>query len=512
MEPTTQDESLSRDSHIDGLSLPNHSGCEILVTPPMTESTQSSSNSPKIKQDYESNEYDDNYSESENDESDHDDSEDSEGSEDNEFEGYCSSEYEDSPKNEHSKKRDRNFHYSTGFRKKKFRKSDGSSTYKSRTSQKSKRNRQKGRLKKLEGLKDDVGHLSTFQELISVSKAAQGYEKINESLDAISKTDYRIITSKLGALKASAPLQFQEDAEKDAANLRKWARCVKRVNQHRGYEYIEPDTLQLPTWQLRNFNGPLYTHQFIAVCFILWRESKQVSNNPWYPPTEVPGGFISDLMGLGKTRSCLAAIFNSYRQKSFQVTLIVVPNNLRDQWEAEIRECFPPDFKGLARFNTLKRRPGLRTQDLKRFIIVLATYHEVRQCGILKATEWHRLVLDEGHNIKNHRSSVSKALCEIDAKYRWIVTGTPVTDKTDELFSYFKFLRIEGSTSMRKWHKNYPLGEEEGQKEMGSILSKIHLRRHYNSRIFGRKIFEMPFRSECVIMVRHLNLRCLLKF
>ncbi len=54
-----------------------------------------------------------------------------------------------------------------------------------------------------------------------------------------------------------------------------------------------------------------------------------------------------------------------------------------------------------------------------------------------------RIILDEAHTIKNRNTAASKAATEIDASFRWCLTGTPIQNSMTDLFAMVRFLRIE---------------------------------------------------------------------
>lgn len=64
-------------------------------------------------------------------------------------------------------------------------------------------------------------------------------------------------------------------------------------------------------------------------------------------------------------------------------------------------------------------------------------------CGTLARVKWSRIVLDESQTIKNHKTRVARACFSLRAERRWCLSGTPIQNSVDELFSYFRFLKYD---------------------------------------------------------------------
>ncbi|KAJ2791376.1 hypothetical protein H4R20_006873, partial [Coemansia guatemalensis] len=96
----------------------------------------------------------------------------------------------------------------------------------------------------------------------------------------------------------------------------------------------------------------------------------------------------------------------------------------------------------------------------------------------LLAVRWHRVVLDEAHNIKERRTISSIAAYSLHAERRWCLTGTPIQNRLDDLYSLLRFLHVTPMDNWRVWltyigapfHKNIRALTEDGERlEEGNI-------------------------------------------
>lgn len=238
------------------------------------------------------------------------------------------------------------------------------------------------------------------------------------------------------------------------------------------------------------------------------------------------GGILADDMGLGKTVQALALILGRPPAADARTpTLVVAPVALMQQWEREIKKFVKPShaLKVLILHQENRNKPwnfirdydvvlttyGTLASDLKRKIIwdkhLLsnpgARARPQQLCPVLGDTSrFHRVILDEAQNIKNKSTKGAAAACKINAKYRWCLSGTPMQNNVDEIYSLIKFCRIRPYHDYEKFARDIgrPLkrtsdwGKEKAMKQLQAILKAILLRRTKESKIDGQPIIQLP--------------------
>jgi superfamily II DNA or RNA helicase len=150
------------------------------------------------------------------------------------------------------------------------------------------------------------------------------------------------------------------------------------------------------------------------------------------------GGVLADDMGLGKTLQTIAHL--SAEKASGRMSspnLVLMPTSLIGNWQRELKK-FAPHLK-VCVLHGSKR--DARRSELPGADVVLTTYPLVlRDLDHFRDTEFHLLILDEAQAIKNPRSQINKAVGALAARHRLCLSGTPVENNLEELWSLFDFL------------------------------------------------------------------------
>ncbi|KAG5416992.1 RAD5 [Candida metapsilosis] len=243
--------------------------------------------------------------------------------------------------------------------------------------------------------------------------------------------------------------------------------------------------------------------------------------------TSLQGGILADEMGLGKTIATLALINsvpydsspveeNRYASKT---TLIVVPMSLLTQWKEEFEKANNNDkhicrlYYGDETENDLSLSLCNLRQNSKIPIVVITTYGtilneytriskhrnargELPRLG-LYSVKFFRIILDEGHNIRNRNTKTAKSVYELQSNRKWVLTGTPIVNRLDDLYSLAKFLELDPWNNFSYWKTFVTLPFE--QKKISqtldvikSILEPIFLRRTKNQKKNGKPLVELP--------------------
>eukprot|EP00850_Spirogloea_muscicola_P012718 SM000083S22765 [mRNA] locus=s83:377343:380340:+ [translate_table: standard] len=121
-----------------------------------------------------------------------------------------------------------------------------------------------------------------------------------------------------------------------------------------------------------------------------------------------------------------------------------------------------------------------------------------QRAGPLARIAWFRVVLDEAQSIKNARTQVARAVWGLRAKRRWCLSGTPIQNAVDDLYSYFRFLRFSPYDTVPSFRTlvKEPItrNARHGFKRLQAILRSVLLRRTKATMIDGQPIVNLPAR------------------
>jgi len=209
------------------------------------------------------------------------------------------------------------------------------------------------------------------------------------------------------------------------------------------------------------------------------------------------GGILADEMGLGKTIEMLSLVHthtseyglggsskgtssvmdlprlsksSAAVERAPCTTLVVAPMSLLAQWGSEAEKASKAGtLKTLLYYGNEKQVNlqtlccGANVANAPNLIItsygtVLSEFTQLAANGGSKGSQgglfsldYFRIILDEAHMIKNRQSKTAKACYELSAQHRWVLTGTPIVNRLEDLFSLVRFLRVEPWSNFSFW-------------------------------------------------------------
>jgi SNF2 family DNA or RNA helicase len=153
------------------------------------------------------------------------------------------------------------------------------------------------------------------------------------------------------------------------------------------------------------------------------------------------GACLADDMGLGKSVETIAFLLHLQEKETLTApVLLVCPTSVLGNWEREIKR-FGPSLKAMVHHGD-KRYKGRQFEiAVKHKNLVITSYPLVfRDENTFKGVDWQGIILDEAQNIKNPQAKQSQAVRNLEASFRIALTGTPVENKLQELWSILEFL------------------------------------------------------------------------
>jgi len=222
--------------------------------------------------------------------------------------------------------------------------------------------------------------------------------------------------------------------------------------------------VQAGTRRLDLLRVPLYPFQLLGVLFLAFTER----------------ALLADDMGLGKTIQALGAAHLLMEGYGVQRVLIITPSSVKRQWAHEIAR-----FSGLPAtvIGGAKARRARQYATPTPFTII--NYELVlRDAEQIAALDPDLIIVDEAQRIKNWQAKTTRRIKELTAPYAFVLTGTPVENRLEELYSVVEFLdpRLLGPA----WQF---LAEHTEQDSFGAIIGYKNLAgvRHTLAPIFLRR-------------------------
>ena len=183
---------------------------------------------------------------------------------------------------------------------------------------------------------------------------------------------------------------------------------------------------------------------------------------------------LADEMGLGKTVQAIAACALLREQRGISRVLVVSPASLKAEWDDQIAK-FTDLSATIVKGNRIDRR---KAYDAGSFF-TLCNYEQIVSDGDLvpECVAPDVIVLDEAQRIKNWQTKTAAAVKNLKSRYAFVLTGTPIENRIDELYSIVQFLDPGLFGPLFRFNRDFyaldDRGRPEGFRNLESLSEKV---------------------------------------
>jgi SWI/SNF-related matrix-associated actin-dependent regulator of chromatin subfamily A3 len=257
---------------------------------------------------------------------------------------------------------------------------------------------------------------------------------------------------------------------------------------------LEKESPQLPAQGTKDVVQLWQRHPRMPNAFTNLATNFSVTN-----PELASGGILADDMGLGKTIQTISLIMadRELRRKApdaCDATLILAPVSVMSNWSTQMKKHVKPEHALRVMFWHGARKQPITPKQIENYDVVISTYDSVssewysekstnlpRKSGVY-SVKWRRVILDEGHNIRNPKAKRTIAVSNLMAQSRWALTGTPIINNLKDLYSLIRFLRLSGGLDRFDIFHGAIMrpvlqGDLQGNRALQLLMSGICLRR-----------------------------------
>nr|KAF6455896.1 ERCC excision repair 6, chromatin remodeling factor [Rousettus aegyptiacus] len=294
-----------------------------------------------------------------------------------------------------------------------------------------------------EGTEADLGSVLKHQKWQKKVKA----QEVDDAFFSSSEEEDEVITGGKGGGNRKV-VRCQDDGDEDyyKQRLRRWnklrlqdkEKCLKLEDDSEESDAEFDEGFKIPGFLFKK----LFKYQQTGVRWL------------WELHCQQAGGILGDEMGLGKTIQIIAFLAglsyskirtrgSNYRFDGLGPTIIVCPTTVMHQWVKEFHTWWPPFRVAiLHESGSCTRKKEKLIRDIAHchgILITSYSYIRLMQDDI-SSHDWHYVILDEGHKIRNPNAAITLACKQFRTPHRIILSGSPMQNNLRELWSLFDFI------------------------------------------------------------------------
>ncbi len=261
----------------------------------------------------------------------------------------------------------------------------------------------------------------------------------------------------------SALTALRELREKELPQLRvsqdvePWLESRRRAGERKQLRREYELKVQSGEWPAHETKVPLFPYQREGMLHLAFTER----------------ALLADEMGLGKTIQAIAACALLHRLGQARHVVVVTPASLKTEWEEQIQ-----------RFTELPHQLvfGGRIQRLKAYaaapFFTVVNYEQMvaDALDVNARLQPDVVVLDEAQRIKNWNTKTAQAVKRLRSRYAFVLTGTPIENRIDELHSLMDFLEPSVLGPLFRFNRDFYELDERGRPKGFRNLEQLHAR------------------------------------
>jgi len=240
-----------------------------------------------------------------------------------------------------------------------------------------------------------------------------------------------------------------------SAHINTWAEMLQKEKQKEFFKTAFTSDIDAGKYSLNMLKHPLYPYQQDGMLHLLFNQR----------------ALLADEMGLGKTIQAIAACELLRQTKHIKRVLVVATASLKAEWEEQI-----------AKFSNLKTTivQGSRKDRLKLYqqpaFFYLTNYEQILYDGadIQRLVIPDVIILDEAQRIKNWQTKTATAVKKLSSPYAFVLTGTPLENRIDDIYSVVQFLNPHLFGSLFQFNRQFYCFDEKGRPASYKNLDELH--------------------------------------
>lgn len=261
--------------------------------------------------------------------------------------------------------------------------------------------------------------------------------------------------------------QTEEQQEDDLDNPKSFAKIQIELNkQWRTMIHQLREVKNLPLEKVpENFLGELRPYQVLGMSWMLFLRKYGF------------GAILADDMGLGKTVQLISYLLKvkEEEKQSTAPALIICPTSVLGNWQKEI-ERFAPNLKLHLHYGSNRLKDNSFIKHVENCDVILTSYGLTHiDYEQFNQITWSSISIDEAQNIKNSQTKQSRAVRNLKANHYIALSGTPMENRLNELWSIFDFTNHGYLGSLSQFQKRFviPIEKDDNKEQVERLQSMI---------------------------------------